>query len=206
MFRRAAIIFALLFFAFGVLGTSILRTTTPRYAFSQNPPKEIAAQDQEKLSIDYYLPYPGILPDHFLWSLKALRDRIWLFLTTDPTKRAELLLLFADKRIGAAKALIDGGKFELGASTATKAEKYLEQAVAQEKKAKEKGADTGQFLEKLARAILKHREVLEEIYKKVPEDARPIVTTTIDYPKRLFTQVSQRLNELGRPVPSDPFE
>lgn len=203
MLLRAAAVLALLVFAFGILGTSILRTTAVRYAFSQI---QSAQTQQEKVEIDYYLAYPGILPDHFLWPLKALRDRIWLFLTTDPAKRAELLLLFADKRVGAAKALVEGGKTELGVSTATKAEKYLEEAVAAERRAKEKGVETGPFLERLAKAILKHREVLEEIYTRVPEDARPVITQTIDYPKRLWGQVLPRLQDTGRTAPVNPFE
>lgn len=205
MIRRAAIVFLLLFFAFGVLGTSILRTTAPQYAFSQELGEEVKVE-RETVSVEYVLPYPGILPDHFLWPLKAIRDRIWLFLTTDPAKKADLLLLFADKRIGAAKALVEGRKFELGVSTATKAEKYLERAAAQEKVARERGVDTGPFLEKLASATLKHRELLEEIYTKVPEDARPIVTTTSDYPKRLWGEILPKLQETGRTIPVNPFE
>lgn len=205
MLLRAAASFGLLFFAFGILGISIFRTTGPQYAFSQTLTQGVLPS-QTQASIDYPLPYPGILPDNFLWPLKALRDRVWLFLTTDPAKKADLLLLFANKRIGAAKALVDGGKFDLGVSTATKAEKYLEQAIAAERVAKEKGVDTGQFLEVLANSVLKHRELLEEIYTKVPEDARPVVTTAIDYPKKLFSQVSQHLNEVGRPIPENPFE
>src|SRR3989304_3402352 len=78
---------------------------------------------------DYYLPYPGILPDHPLYWLKMVRDRVQLVVTTNNLGKAERLLQYADKRLGAAWALIDGNKKPLGMTTLTKAEKYLGQAV-----------------------------------------------------------------------------
>lgn len=109
-------------------------------------------------NVDYYLPYPGILPDHPLYWLKMVRDRIGLVLTTAETAKAEKLLLYADKRLGAAWALIEGNKVALGVSTLTKAEKYLEQAVAQ----RDNFSDQG----RLDRAIKKHAEVLALVKDK----------------------------------------
>lgn len=201
MLRSAAIVFASLVFAFSVLGTSVLRTTQPTYVFSGEGNVAGTNVASPSATVDYYLPYPGILPDHFLWPFKALRDRVWLFLTRDPGKRAELLLLFADKRIGMAEALIRGGKAELGVGTATKAEKYLEKAFLQQERAEQAGVDTGDFLERLAKASLKHREILEELMSVVPEDARPVINETLDYPKRVYEKSAHGLNERGRPVP-----
>lgn len=103
-------------------------------------------------NVDYYLPYPGILPDHPLYWLKMVRDRVGLVLTTAETAKAEKLLLYADKRLGAAWALIEGNKVPLGVSTLTKAEKYLEQAV--------RLRDSFTDKDKLDKAIKKHLEVL----------------------------------------------
>src|SRR3989344_5639251 len=103
-------------------------------------------------SVDYYLPYPGILPDHPLYWLKMVRDRVGLVLTTAETAKAEKLLLYADKRLGAAWALIDGNKVPLGVSTLTKGGKYLEQAV----QLRDHFADKN----KLDKAVKKHLEVL----------------------------------------------
>lgn len=212
MIIRIAIIFSLVVFATGVLATSILRTTTPQYAFSQAPRREKVTQPTAKKPIEYYLVYPGILPDHFLWPLKAFRDRVWLFLTTEPVKRAELLLLFADKRLGASRALLEGGKIELAVATATKAEKYLEQSVQQAEVARKEAknetqrSQVGQFLERLALSTLKHREVLEDLYTKAPDEARPVITEALNYPKRLFDQLKTILREENRPIPASPFE
>lgn len=173
---------AALIFAFGILGASVFKTsaltTSPNY-------KEV----------DYFLAYPGILPGHILYPVKMVRDRIWLWLTVDSLRKAEVLLLFADKRLGAGKALIEGGKEELGISTLTKAEKYLERAINQEKIAKEKGKETGEFLEKLEKATLKHEAVLTELEEKVSDEAKAAIKEMLSYPHRGFVEVKQRLGK-----------
>src|SRR3989338_5370865 len=48
---------------------------------------------------DYTLPYPGLLPDHPLYNLKALRDKILLWFTKDEVKLVELNPLISHKKI-----------------------------------------------------------------------------------------------------------
>lgn len=205
MFQRFILVFALLVFAGGVLVTSILRTASPSFAFSQVS-KTTPSPTAKAESVDYYLAYPGILPDHFLWPTKAARDKIWLFLTTDPAKKSELLLLFADKRLGASRALAEGGKSELAVVSAKEAEKYLEEAVKYEEIARNKGADVNQLLDRLALATLKHREVLEEVYKSAPESARPAIVEALAYPKKLFDQLKGTFRYLKKEMPKSPFQ
>lgn len=141
--------------------------------------------------VEYFLAYPGVLPDHFLYPLKMIRDRIWLFLTTDPVKKTESLLLFADKRLGAGKALIEGGKSGLGITTLGKAEKYLEQAISQEKIARGKGVDTKALLEKLSLAIQKHEEILLELEKKVSQSEKTAVSDLLRYPRQGYEMLGK---------------
>ena len=186
-------------FAFGILTASVIKTlaltTSPNYKIAQVKATPTPTETVKK-PVEYSLAYPGpILPGHILYSVKMVRDRIWLWLTVDPLKKAEVLLLFADKRLGAGKALIEAGKEELGASTLTKAEKYLELAVKQEKIAREKGKDTQALLERLSRASLKHEEVLLEIKGKVGETAQPIIESCLGYARWGREQVKQILGE-----------
>ena len=78
--------------------------------------KEIETEE-----VNYYLAYPGILPDHPLYWLKMARARILLLLTNDQLQKFDRRLLYADKRLGAAKVLIEGNQPGLGVTTATKA-------------------------------------------------------------------------------------
>lgn len=136
-------------------------------------------------NVDYYLPYPGILPDHPLYWLKMVRDRIGLIITTNPQVKAEKLLLYADKRLGAAWALIDGNKLNLGVSTLSKAEKYLEQAVA---------LTTGEEAKnRLGKAVLKHEEVVRRLRSKTEPDYTPVLD-----------EILVKLNELKPAPPAGP--
>ncbi len=110
--------------------------------------------------VEYYLPYPGILPDSPLYKLKAVRDQLRLWITFDPTKKAERQLLYADKRINAAKVLNEGGKSTLAISTATKAEKYLEQSVNLTLQLLKSGTDVKSLLLTQAKSTAKHHEIL----------------------------------------------
>ena len=130
--------------------------------------------------VDYYLPYPGILPDHPLYWLKMIRDRVRLWLTRNVEAKYERLLLYADKRIGAAKVLIEGGQADLGITTVTKAEKYLEQAVSQLEKVKETGKAYPERVENLQKAISKHEEVLRAVKEQVPDQAKPALDQAVE--------------------------
>lgn len=76
-------------------------------------------------TLEYNLPYPGLLPDHPLYLLKALRDKILLFFTRDPVRRTNITLLLSDKRLVMGQILLEQGSTDLSVSTFIKAEKYL---------------------------------------------------------------------------------
>lgn len=209
--RNVALVMALLVFAVGVLGASIWRTSAQSVSESyqvtpienQEGTESVQGQATEtgENPVDYDLHwggtlYPGILPDHLLYyPLKMIRDRIWLWLTTDPFKKAELYLKFADKRLMAAEALIMGDKLGSGITTLTKAEKYLEKAIDQERVAKETGVDTTSFLDLLSRATLKHEEVMLGFEEKIPNTTRPVYDSALQYARQGYQRVRERMGE-----------
>ena len=191
----AVVVFGVAVLLISVVNASA-RTTSQNYQIAPvgtSPVEETTSAAVQK--VDYFLAYPGILPDHFLYPIKMIRDRIRLLLTTESLRKAETLLLFADKRLGAGKALIEGGKEQLGISTLTKAEKYLERAIAQERIVKEKGKDTSAFLEKLSLATKKHEEVLIGLQEKVGETGRGAIEEILRYPRQGYEEVRQRLGK-----------
>lgn len=211
MLRKLTLVFAVLLFAVGILFTSVLRTAAVKYEFAESPQTvNVSASSvlgEEEINIDYFLAYPGkVLPDSPIWFLKALRDRIWLWLTTNSSRKAELKLLFADKRISMSKILFERGKPEIGYSVLTKAEKYLEEAGSSEKENRGKGIDTSEFLERLAKASLKHAEVIDEILEIAPEDARPNIISAKEYSKKVFEESRNALLEKGMEPPENPFD
>jgi len=162
-----------LLFAMAFLFLSFMTVLVPiiqEYHGAQASPAMVIYPDPEfyqatpgaKLG-DYYLAYPGILPDHPLYWVKMIRDRIVLTLTAEPVARWQLLLLYADKRIGAAQVLVKGNKVSLGAVTATKAEKYMDQALGQLEKLKSQGKMTAMIADQAIKACAKHQEITSQL-------------------------------------------
>ncbi len=179
-----------LLFAFGIIGVSLYQehcqfrqsstdsTDNFQASFSVKAmEKEASASTESSPSaavfngkIDYYLPYPGILPDHPLYWLKMIRDKIKLSLTNQPEARFYLLLLYADKRIGASEVLVKGRKFDLAGTTATKAEKYLWQTAEQYQKLTAAGKASDINKDQIKKAVAKHREILKSLLEQAEGD------------------------------------
>jgi hypothetical protein len=212
MLRRFVIVLSTLVFSFSVLFISILRTAAVRYSFSKvsadfsEESTRTEKGELDKMKIDYNLAYPGdVLPNHFLWPVKAARDKIWLLLTSNKSKKAELNLLFADKRLGAARILFEEKDYETGFTTLTKAEKYLETASNLETDLRAKGEDTNELLDRLAKASLKHRQVIKSIIIMAPDDAKPKIVEVENYSGKFFEEKSAILKAKNLPVPENPF-
>ncbi|MCL5434803.1 MAG: DUF5667 domain-containing protein [Patescibacteria group bacterium] len=121
-------------------------------------------------SVDYSLPYPGILPDNPLYFMKALRDRIVSFFISDPLKKAEFDLLMADVRLNAAQYLFAKGenKYSLAETTISKGENYFYNSLAMTNDAKQQGMRFNDFVPKLIIAAKKHQQVIKGLEVKSP--------------------------------------
>lgn len=196
--------------AFIILSISVLRSSTIRPSidvYSATPKPELKENAQEKkIEIMYVMPFPGrILPDSPFWPIKALRDKLWMGITTNPMKKAELSLLFADKRLMASYELFKINKPQLALTTLTKAEKYLEAGSVIEKNERQKGLDTKSFLFTLATASLKHREIIEGMLNIVPDDIKPEVIKAEDYSKNVYKECRDALQSQEVSAPENPF-
>ena len=205
MLKHFVILSTSLFIASFILVLSVFRIAEVKYIYSRGiTDSDINAQKQTK--INYELATAGpILPDSVLWPLKAFRDRVWLTLTFNPLKKADVCLLFADKRLASAKILFEKGKTEEALSIMTKGEKYLELAKIEERIAHDSGIDTTEFLQKYSLAALKHREVLDNISQNVPDNIKSAVVTAENYSKNLYKESKDNLQEEGAPVAQNPF-
>ena len=202
MYRQIVFVASFVVLAFFILSVSVLRAASIRYAFYGEAKKDNGTIP----TVEYSLPYPGrILPDHPLWPLKAIRDRLWLLVTLNRSKQAELLLLFADKRLVSSKILFERGKPELAFSTFTKGEKYLEQASNLVGECWKIGVDTRSLATRIANAALKHREIAEGLLNLAPEDAKPGIAKAISYSKNAYILCKNSLTSRGMPAPENPF-
>lgn len=166
---RTTLVYVLgVFIALGILVVSLFAVTFRAGRVRGAVAVEVAATVPvvSPTPISYKLPYPGLLPDSPFWFLKAARDQVVLFLTFDLKSKAEKELLIADKRLAAAEALINGGKIDIGVSTAIKGEKYLKDAVELFRKSGKLGAKESEILE---RVLAKHGEVISVLRERTPE-------------------------------------
>lgn len=183
--------FTAIVFGLVILVASLLAAVNPMSVYPQSPtPSPTSAP---AITVKYYLPYPGILPDNPLYKVKAFRDRIVLFFTSGEENKAVKELLYADKRIRAAEELVDGGKVTLGVSTASKAEKYLESAVNRAIKLASDGVDDKSLLRTLVDATAKHSEVLQVLQTKTDGNEQKVIMDAAGKTKLLNESVSVAL-------------
>jgi len=203
--KKFLIVSGVLVFAFAILLISIFDSSAINYPLSPSPYQPTSGPKAPE--INYPLPYAGsVLPDSPLWPLKALRDKVWFGVTTSHLRRAELALLFSDKRLVMTQKLFEKGKPDIAISTFTKGEKYLPIAVSEEEVARAQGVDTSTFLGKLATSALKHREIAEDLIQLAPEDARPLIIKTESYAIDTYGAARNALYSKTLPVPKDPFD
>lgn len=141
----------------------------------------VSAQEaSNSATVDYQLPYPGILADNPLYNLKTLRDRIIDFFISDPIKKSEFDLLQADKRLSVGIALFDKGEQKLAETTISKGENYFEEALKNAKVAIDQGRqmDPG-LLTNLQVSSAKHEQVVKSLIAKSNGDVKQGLTRSL---------------------------
>lgn len=79
-------------------------------------------------SVEYTLPYPGILPDHPLYIFKSFRDWLLFVLITSPERKVEFTLLTADKHLNMSIFLMNKNQKVLALKTLTRGVDLLSEA------------------------------------------------------------------------------
>lgn len=154
------IIFALILF-FSLSAVAFAQEESPSPTPSPSP-----------APVQYVLPYPGLLPGHPLYPIKAGRDKIIEFLITDPLKKADFYILQADKRLNAGILLSQQGKWEVAEETISKGENYLEMATGKTRSAKEASQPIDERIIRLHLSALKHQEVLKMLSKEAKGEVK----------------------------------
>jgi len=157
MIKKIASLFLIFIFIVGIFTSFYLLD------FSQQG----LVHGQEK--IVYTLPYPGILPDHPLYFIKVIRDKLMDLVTRDYIKKANLYLLFSDKRVNMALYLAKKGKNKLAINTFSKAEKYFLNIPDLLMTSKKQGVgSSSELIETVRVSNAKHRELANELLKTTP--------------------------------------
>lgn len=175
-----------------VLLSSVLTfvvTASPVFAQVKTPTStgtEASAGAVMEVKDDYLLPYPGILPDHPLYFLKALRDRILEGLIVDPLRKAEFYILQADKRLNMGLFFNNQGKNTQMEEVISKGEKYMEKAVSGLVALKTTGVQIpASVVDRLEKSLVKHTQILEGLIAQVNEAENAGLTQSLALIQRL---------------------
>lgn len=161
-----------------ILGISLWRTQVSFVSIASEEASyesEVSTESAQSVAPEeeeYSLPYPGILPDHPLYFIKMIRDRVQLIFIRDPLAKAELMQHYASKRFAAALSLAESGKFGLAVSTSMKAAYYMERALNEAEMASSQGKDVINFYDASLSVIKKHGAVLAGIESRIPSEAQ----------------------------------
>lgn len=176
-----------------VLGVSVVRA---REDVVEVAPQSVSESKgdvvDQSMDVSYELPSPGILPGHVFYPIKMLRDRVLEWLTFDPSDKAELLVLYADKRMAMAKRLFEDGSEELGVETGLKAVMYQDRAVSILESQKKQGEDVGVLANRLERGTAKHSSLWMGMVDDVSETVMPRMN---EYKDRTL-ELNKRMNRV----------
>lgn len=156
------------------------------------PVVSVASENPEVKKAEYLLPYPGVLPDHPLYALKVIRDRILDVLIVDPVRKAEFYLLQGDKRLNMSIFLVAQGKPVLAEQVVSKGEKYMMQAVHGLAAVKASGKEVpGYMMDRLEKSLAKHVEELEALITKTNDPAKAGLSGTLETVKKLQGELAK---------------
>jgi hypothetical protein len=113
-------------------------------------------------TIVYILPYPGILPDHPLYFVKNIRDKIIIFFNRKPVKKSQICLLLSDKNLVMGVNLWEKGEYGLSIKSLENSEEYIIDSIEALIKVNFKEIPPG-VVDKIKLAIQKHEEVIQNI-------------------------------------------
>lgn len=147
---------------------------------------------EEEQKVLYNLPHPGLLPDNPLYFIKVLRDNIIDFSTRDTMKKAELYLLYADKKASMALALAQKGKNKVAASVYSEGEKQFLQIPQLLETSKKQGVSpSSEFITKLRLSNAKHQEVGEILISELSKGETETITAALKSTEEIKNKLNQ---------------
>lgn len=144
-------------------------------------------------TVVYELPYAGITPENPLYFLKQLRDQITEILTRDFIQKAEFLLVSSDKRAHIALILAQKGKTRQSVEVLADAEEKAMRIPDLLRQSKKQGtAASERFIFTLKLSNSKHREIIQELAKMLPQGQdEQVLSALIDLNQRIATELER---------------
>src|SRR3989344_2770287 len=141
----------------------------------------------------------GIKPGSFFYGFVTTFEKINLFFTFSPEKKAEKALKYAEKRLAEAEAVAGDENSEAVKTAISGYEKNIALAAQASKKVKDETKAENLF-NLIAENTSKHQEVLADVLTKVPEEAKEAITKAIEVSRKGQEEALQKIAELKHEV------
>jgi len=141
----------------------------------------------------------GIKPGSFFYGFVTTFEKINLFFTFSPEKKAEKALRYAEKRLAEAEAVADEENSDAVKTAISGYEKNIALAAEASKKVKDE-TKAENLLNLIAENTSKHQEVLADVLSKVPDEAKEAITKAIEASKKGQEEALKQVAELKSEV------
>lgn len=166
--------------------------------FLQKTPSVYAqetATSEARQTIEYALPYPGLLPDNPLYPVKMLRDRLISLLIADPVKKAAFNLLQSEKRFQAGMYLLnkDRNKSNLALATIAKGQDYFIQSLDNVALAQKQRLPAGDVTARMEASSQKQHEMLLQMRRAIPEIDTGYYTKIVETAEQITLRTEEQM-------------
>ncbi len=139
-------------------------------------------------------------PGSFFYFFDTAFERVNLFFTFNPEKKAMKALDYADKRLAEVKTITEeGGNADDIKTSIANYERNIALAAEKSKEVKDKGQEEN-LLNLITNSASKNQEVLSAVLIKVPEEAKAAIAQAIEASKRGQEEAMKQIAELKKEV------
>jgi hypothetical protein len=152
--------------------------TEGQFGEEQEPGNLIKSEDWNEIQNEIrgsIEKHPGITPDSWIYGFKRFFEGIDLFFTFDEVTKAKKHLHYAGLRLSEAKTMVEKEKPAYAQRLMNDYEKNIKGSNEIVTKAQSIGKNVTKITELVALATFVHLGVLEDVYEKVPEQAKPAI-------------------------------
>lgn len=165
-------------------------------AFAQTPAPDASPLPEEALGL--------FKPDSAFYAVQQLGERIRLFLSINPLKRAEYELRLLERRAEEIRYLAEKSRL-----TVERAEKIQQQISELIENARDKiesasgrGIDVARLTEQMQEILTRQQSVLQDVASRVPTAAQDAIRRAIEASRTGKERVLELLQRLNTPLPS----
>lgn len=115
------------------------------------------------------------LPGDTLYPVKLATEEVRMGLPGDEIAKAERALTFAERRVAEMEALTARGRTEDLALAVERYDEAIDRVTARIERANDRGLATGNVTARVAEATARHLSVLDRVYDRVPDQAKPAI-------------------------------